>query len=157
MFWSKKKEGAGLPELPPLKPVFRQRIEEPEAEEPEAFPEFPEKEAEEAEVPEIPEPKKAPKIEEIEELSPIPVERAVAELRPARKTEDIFVKIDKFHSARKSLALARTKLHEIDQLLGKIRETRMREEQELESWEKEIDLIKSKIEDVTKNIFEKVE
>ncbi|MEM4271639.1 MAG: hypothetical protein QXD13_00930 [Candidatus Pacearchaeota archaeon] len=163
MFWSKKKESKGLPELPPLKPIFKPRTEEqisePEANVPSSFPEFPEKEPEESELPEIPEPKapKPQKIRELDELSPVPAERKVAELKPEKKTEDIFVKIDKFHSARKSLMIARAKIHEIEQLLSKIRETRMREEQELASWEKEIDLIKSKVEDVTKNIFEKVD
>ena len=171
MFWDKKKEEKGLPDLPPLRPVIRpaQTIQPIPAERNE-FPELPEEEEKEVqELPEAPEEElpelpgsrvqKRPetsKIRELEEFE-MPKERWLSEITPATKTEEVYIKIDKFHSARKSLAAAKTKLHEIEQLLGKIRETKMREEQELASWEKEIGLIKTKVEDVTKNIFEKVD
>lgn len=68
---------------------------------------------------------------------------------------DIFVKIDKFHVAKKSLAEARVQLEEIDDLMKKVRETKMREEQELLQWERDLSQIKSRIRDVSENIFEK--
>jgi len=74
---------------------------------------------------------------------------------PHSKESDVFVKIDKFHSAKKALMVAKEKLADIDTLLKKIRETKMREEQELAGWEKELTAIKSKVQDVTENIFEK--
>ena len=163
MFWSKK-EYKGLPELPPLKPVFRKPApqEEPMPEPPQEeiiesnLPEFPEEKEELPEIPESRTPRmQTPMIREFDETRSMG--RMTAEMSPSKKTEDVYVKIDRFHSARKSLAAAKAKLHEIEQLLGKIRETRLREEQELASWEKEIDLVKAKVEDVTKNIFEKVE
>ena len=49
------------------------------------------------------------------------------------------------------------KVTEIDELLRKIRETKLREEQELVGWEKELTSIKSNLQGVTENIFEKVE
>ena len=73
------------------------------------------------------------------------------------KTVHVFVQINKFHSAYKSLITAQEKLHDIDSLLKKIRETRMREEQELSAWEKELTSVKSKIQGVTENIFEKMD
>ena len=73
------------------------------------------------------------------------------------RNNDIFVKLDKFYSARKSLVDAQQKLEDIDALLRKIREIKMREEQELNSWEKEIMDIKTRINDVALNLFEKVE
>ncbi len=72
------------------------------------------------------------------------------------KTKDIFVKIDKFQSARKSLSSASEKVNEVESLLKKIRETRMREDQELTAWEKDLESVKTKIEEVSKNIFEKI-
>jgi hypothetical protein len=74
-----------------------------------------------------------------------------------RKNKDIFVKLDKFYSARKSLADAQSKLDDIDELLRRIRETKAREEQELHGWEKELLTIKSRMNDVTVNLFEKVD
>ena len=67
------------------------------------------------------------------------------------------MKIDKFYSAKRALEAAASKIDDIDALLQKIRETKMREEQELTSWEKEITTIKARIKDVTDTIFEKVE
>ena len=77
-------------------------------------------------------------------------------MRP-RTNSDIFVKLDKFYSARKSLVDAQQKLEEVDALLRKIREIKMREEQELGAWEKELMSIKTKINDIAINLFEKGE
>jgi TFIIF-interacting CTD phosphatase-like protein len=146
MFWNKKEDKKGLPDLPPLKSPSRP-FEMPEVEEEpsQSFPEAPEVHVSEA---------KAPKIKEIEEWNP---PATVSEVKTGKKTEDVYVKLDKFHSARKALVHARDKLKELDELMKKIRDTRMREEQELASWEDEINSVKSKVEDVTRNIFEKIE
>ena len=148
MFWNKKEENKSLPELPPLKPAFRPLA-----------PSSKEEVIVESTLPAIPEepvtpPKFKPRPREFQEFAP---KRFVAELKPASMSEDVYVKIDRFHSARKALTGARNKLTEIEEVMRKIRETRMREEQELASWEKDIDSVKSKVEDVTKNIFEKIE
>jgi len=70
---------------------------------------------------------------------------------------DIFVKIDKFRTARKSLSEIKLKIEEVESLLRRIRETKMREEHELAGWETELNAIKAKIKDITQNIFEKAE
>ena len=75
----------------------------------------------------------------------------------AQKNSDIFVKLDKFYSARKALVDAQMKLEDIDALLRKIRETKLREEQELTGWEKELMGVKARLNDVTGNLFEKVD
>lgn len=72
------------------------------------------------------------------------------------KAKEVFVKIDKFQSARKSLSSAKEKVEEIESMLKKIREARMREEQELTAWERDIQSVKSRIEEISKNIFEKL-
>lgn len=87
---------------------------------------------------------------------PMPQTQTMSKPR-VQKGEDIFVKIDKFYSARKALADAKAKLEEIDDLLKRIRETKMREEQELSNWEKEISTVRMKVNEVTENIFEKLD
>ena len=79
------------------------------------------------------------------------------EIQRGSKNNDIFVKLDKFYSARKALIDAQTKLENIDQLLRKIREVKMREEQELMGWEKDLMNIKARINDVSMGLFEKVD
>jgi hypothetical protein len=76
---------------------------------------------------------------------------------PGSKRSNIFVKINKFNSAKRALADIEDKLKDIDGLLKKIRETKMREEQELDSWEKEVNTVKARIQEVTDNIFEKID
>lgn len=79
------------------------------------------------------------------------------EIQRAPKSVDIFVKLDKFYSARKALIDAQQKMVDIDELLKKIRETKMREEQELNAWEKELMNVKARMNDITVNLFEKIE
>jgi len=76
---------------------------------------------------------------------------------PKEKNNEIFVKIDKFYSAKKALNQTKSKIEEIDRLLNKIRETKMREEQELSAWEKDLSAVKARIKEVTESIFEKIE
>ena len=76
------------------------------------------------------------KNEKFSSKTPKPIEQRKA---------DIFVKIDKFYSARKSLETITIKLSEIDELLKKIRDTKMREEQELSYWEKELESINPQV------------
>ncbi len=80
-----------------------------------------------------------------------------SEIQKIPKSVDIFVKLDKFYSARKALIEAQQKMIDIDELLKKIRETKMREEHELNTWEKELMNIKARMNDITVNLFEKIE
>jgi hypothetical protein len=78
-------------------------------------------------------------------------------LNLTQRNRDVFVRLDKFHSAKMTLAEIGVKLEEINELVKKIREMKIREEQELNNWEKDIMQIKSRIREVTQNIFEKVD
>ncbi len=95
--------------------------------------------------------------EPIRRIPPLhePMQKMHRELPP--KNTDIFVRLDKFHAAKKSLSEVKDKLAEIDDMIRKIRETKLREDQELSAWEHDMIHIKSRIQDVTENIFEKVE
>ncbi len=75
--------------------------------------------------------------------------------KPQPGEKDVFVKIDKFYTAKKSLDAIKEKIEEIDSLLKKIRETKLREEQELAAWERDVSTVKSRIHEITENIFEK--
>ncbi|MCX8159086.1 MAG: hypothetical protein N3D20_02240 [Candidatus Pacearchaeota archaeon] len=167
MFWTKKEEKQ-LPDLPPLKPTFLSEEPKKEAQPLPSFPDVPLKKGffqtatkeavTEKEYPTYPD--TIPANEETE--ADIMIEKAFKShpdvlSRTKGKLEDVYVKIDRFHSARKALEHARSKIEEMDILLKKIREVRMREEQELSSWEKEVSSVKNKIEEITRNIFDKIE
>ena len=95
-----------------------------------------------------------PSDEEISEpVIPEPYSPPAAKFEP--KSSDIFVKMEKFYSAKRALSSTQDQLNSIESVLKKIRETKLREEQELAAWEKEIMQAKSRIQEITKNIFEK--
>ncbi len=90
-----------------------------------------------------------------ESFTPLP--SRFAKMPLPEKHSHIFVKIDKFFSAKKALEETKMQLNQIEDILRKIREVKLKEEQELATWEKELLTAKSRIAEVTQNIFEKVE
>jgi hypothetical protein len=181
MLFGKKEDKSRLPDLPPL-PSLPSKNMEMESAVPE-FPEAPEERPMPKPMNQPMQPKK-PKVVEMEEWHPSnqmkfkeeeeleeeanelqeePEEIYVQKKQTPRMIAqpqtpaDVFVRIDKFHSARKALSEVQHKLVDIDELVKRIRDTKLREEQELAGWEKDILHIKSRVQTVTENIFEKVE
>lgn len=105
----------------------------------------------------LPPPKEESLPEPIPEPKPVIVEPAPVQYSSPSRSSDVFVKIDKFHSARRALGMVQTQLESVDNLLKKIRETKMREEQEFSAWEKDMVQARSKIDEVSKALFEKVD
>jgi hypothetical protein len=97
----------------------------------------------------------APRKFTLEEPPMPPAERTFTPpRRPAQKPNETFVKIERFNSAHKSLTSIRKKIDELDSSLRKIREVKLREEQELSSWEKEVASLKSRLQEVNDSLFE---
>ena len=71
--------------------------------------------------------------------------------------EPIFVKIDKFRDALSNLEFIKRKLQESSELLEKIKEIRGSEEEELEKWSQEINVIKEKVSQIDKKLFSEIE
>jgi hypothetical protein len=95
-------------------------------------------------------------VEEKNYLQEPPKEAVLQESKKLAKAE-IFVKIEKYKAVRKNLQEISTKINDIEEMLKRIRDIKMREEQELSSWEKDMIAAKSRIKEVTENIFEKLE
>lgn len=76
--------------------------------------------------------------------------------KPSTKDlKSIYVKLDKFNEAIETFEEIRDKVIEIEQLLKRTKEIKMKEEQELEAWEREIQIIKSRIDEIDKDLFGK--
>lgn len=71
--------------------------------------------------------------------------------------KEVFVRIDRYYSARKSISDIAKRMEEIDEMVRKIREVKLREEQEIASWERDIADAKLKIQEVSNLLFEKLE
>jgi hypothetical protein len=74
-----------------------------------------------------------------------------------KETQPIYIRLDKFKTTAEAFEEIRTKVMEIERLFMKTREIRAKEEEELAEWEKEIQMIKSRVEAIDKNIFNKLD
>ena len=91
-----------------------------------------------------------------QEISEPMVMHAEREMGYSRAKEPIFVKIDKFKDALANFEIIKEKLLEIDNLLKKIKETKAKEQEELDSWEKEVEDIKAKTQIIDERLFSKI-
>jgi hypothetical protein len=67
----------------------------------------------------------------------------------------IFVRLDKFKTARNSLEVVKQKVDEIEELLKTIRDVKRKEDEELSAWEGEMESVKTRINHVTNELFDK--
>jgi hypothetical protein len=74
-----------------------------------------------------------------------------------KKAEPIFIRIDKFEESMKIFQDIRSQVSEIESLIKNIKEIKSKEEEELTSWETEIQQIKDQIEKVNQDIFSRIE
>ena len=127
------------------------------------LPELPEEEEEEEHERQMPQPPKKSRIVEMEEwkpsneFKPLPVDKGMPKSQLVRNPlskKPIFVKLDKFQTARVSLETVKEKLNDMDELLKMIREVKAKEDEEIGAWEKEIEQVKSRVETIRKDIFE---
>ncbi len=81
----------------------------------------------------------------------------VAKNYMTKKAEPIFIRIDKFEESMKIFQDIKSQVSEIENLIKNIKEIKSKEEEELTSWETEIQLIKNKIEKVNQDIFSRIE
>jgi|TARA_Y100000310_G_scaffold343907_1_gene453838 hypothetical protein len=76
---------------------------------------------------------------------------------PARRVKKgdgpIYIRLDKFQMTQQALGEIREKIVEVEKVLGKIKEIKEKEERELEEWERELGIMKSRIDGVDNSIF----
>lgn len=184
MFWDKKKKESMLPDLPsnsrPTLPGYRKLPELPTSSTDRnatnqlpSFPDSPMKSgfsqsaikdaiaAEEDAASKIKDDddeedmEKQYKMVEIKEWSP-----KTPQMAPPKKimeTKPIYVRLDKFQAAKKTIDEVRSMLADSENLLKKIREVKLREDQELTAWEREMQLMRARLNNVADDIFERME
>lgn len=67
--------------------------------------------------------------------------------------EPVYVRLDKFETTLDAFEEIKEKVNEIEKLLSRSREIKAQEEKELEEWEKEIHMVKSRLDSIDKNMF----
>ena len=120
------------------------------------FPEIPREKSEFSELPRLPELPSFPR--EQLRVQPRAFTMDISETREtSRLKEPIFVKVDKFRDALSNLEMIKKKLHESSELLDKIKSIRSDEEEELEKWSNELNVIKEKVALIDKKLFSELE
>ena len=71
-------------------------------------------------------------------------------------TEPVYVRIDKFRAAISDFQEIHNKILEIEELFKDIKEVKQKEDEELREWEKEIEMLKLRIDAINNNIFSKI-
>ena len=74
-----------------------------------------------------------------------------------RKAEPVFIRIDKFEESMKIFQDIKSQISEIESLIKNTKEIKAKEEEELASWEAEVQTIKNQIEKVNQDIFSRIE
>jgi hypothetical protein len=74
-----------------------------------------------------------------------------------KKAEPVFIRIDKFEESMKIFKDIKSQISEIEELIKSTKEIKSKEEEELASWETEIQTIKNQIEKVDQDIFSRIE
>lgn len=106
----------------------------------------------EMDTPEVPAPLRQPQSFTLEEP---PEHSYVAPRKPlVRGQQEIFVKLDKFNTSYRAITQISKKVEEMDGALRKIREIKLREEQELAAWEKELSSLKARLQEISDTLFE---
>ncbi|MFA6022938.1 MAG: hypothetical protein WC781_02515 [Candidatus Pacearchaeota archaeon] len=75
------------------------------------------------------------------------------EFQKIKKAEPLFIKLEKFESTISTFNEIKMKISEIESLLRNIREIKLKEEKELSDWEKEIEMIKARLDQIDREVF----
>ena len=83
----------------------------------------------------------------------------MTEWEPHNETpsQPLFIKLDTFEKAVSSFNEIKLSVSEIESLLRNIRDIKNKEESELSEWEREIETIKSRLEQINHDIFDRIE
>ena len=74
-----------------------------------------------------------------------------------QKAEPIYIRLDKFETTVAAFEEIKNKITEMEILLQKTKEIKEKEEQELTGWEREIQMIKARIDAIDRSIFNKLD
>lgn len=74
-----------------------------------------------------------------------------------KKAEPVFIRIDKFEESMKIFQEIKVQISDIESFIKNTKEIKSKEEEELTSWETEIQGIKNQIEKVNQDIFSRIE
>lgn len=73
-----------------------------------------------------------------------------------KRTEPLFIQLDKFEKTISSFDEIKLKVSEIESLLRSIKEVKAKEDEKLRYWENQIETIKSHLEEINRDLFDRM-
>ena len=70
--------------------------------------------------------------------------------------EPVFVRIDKFQTAQRNFENVKRQVKDIEHLLRKVKEKRLKEEAEISSWVENLEKVKSRLSEIDSDIFNRI-
>jgi len=92
-----------------------------------------------------------PKTVEMTEMKPVAIPSKIKKLEP------IYVRLDKFKAGLEAFEEIKDGIGEIEEFLDKIKQIKEKEGKELEEWEREVQILKSRIEAIDNSVFKKMD
>lgn len=80
--------------------------------------------------------------------------RMVEQQQRMKQNQPIYIRLDKFQTTHGSLQDIKMKMEEIEKTIIKIKEVKEQEDKEIEEWERELQLVKARLESIDTNLFE---
>ena len=74
-----------------------------------------------------------------------------------RETEPIYIRLDKFQTTSSAFEEIKRKVIEIESILNKTKEIKEKEQKELEEWERQVQIIKARMDAIDKSLFNKLD
>lgn len=112
------------------------------------------KEEPQTEVPEV-------KVEELPNYEDTGVTKELTPASPdflnPKKSEPFFVRLDKFQDARSNLSEIGKRIEEMELVLEKLSEVKLKEDEEIDSWKEEMKKIRQNLSSIDKSLFDKVQ
>ena len=149
--YPKKPMPSSLPDLP----RYESQMEEPEEQEIEQHfmkdyrPYTPAPEFHEIDMP-----RRMPSKPELRMPEPMFDEYPQRQMQQGRNDEPLFVKIEEYKAAVKNIGIIKSKLNEIESLLGDITRLKQQEDAQLAAWHREITEVKTKLLEIDQKLFE---
>lgn len=107
-----------------------------------------------------------PQLQPVQQQAQIPVVQnnlpekdlatTIKELEGTPDKAPFFVRIDKFNDARDNLKMIAKRLREMDRVLEKIHEVKVKEDEELAAWKEEMKLIRENLAKIDEDVFNKL-
>lgn len=110
--------------------------------------------------------------ETMEAVQHVKPKRLVQEIKPSKHAKEsrasmpiqsranegkaLFIKIEKFREILASVEEVSRRVQEIESMIGKIKDIRVKEDQAMENWEEELSELKSKLDLIDKTLSEKI-